>query len=242
MVDIAHVKAHYGISQRCIHRTVDVHVGDGHQLFHTVACQFLLVLLDRVETDGVDIIDGLGQSVGGYIVGRTSLKLKRQALESGFLPRHLVDHLTPTLIWRQLLQPLLLAIEHANACRSIHLMAAEGEEVAVHRLHIHLEVRRTLGSVHQHGDAMPMGNADDLLNGIDGSQHITHMRHADDLGTVGNQRFQLICTKNAVIRDRDMLDDNPPFHGLKLPADDVRVVLHLRHDHLVAWLHLRFAE
>ena len=60
-------------------------------------------------------------------------------------------------------------------------MAAEGEEVAVHRLHIDLEVGRTLGSVHQDGDAVSVSDADNLLDGIHRTQHVAHMGHADKL-------------------------------------------------------------
>ena len=104
--------------------------------------------LYHIEADGIDIVDGFCQSVGGHEIGRTSLELKGQAFEGGLLPRHLVDHLTPTLIRWQFLQPFLLAIKHANARGAIHLMSAEGKEVTVHRLHVHLEVRSTLGTVH----------------------------------------------------------------------------------------------
>ena len=39
-----------------------------------------------------------------------------------------------------------------------------------------------------------------------------------------------------------MFDNNSPFHRLQLPRNDVRMVLHLRHEYFVASLHLRLAE
>ena len=83
MVDIANVELYYSILLRCIHRTVDLHAVDGHQLLHAVAGEFLLVLLDGIKTDGFDIFDGFCQSVGSYIIGCASLELEWQALKSG---------------------------------------------------------------------------------------------------------------------------------------------------------------
>ena len=121
-------------------------------------------------------------------------------------------------------------------------MAAEGEEIAVHRLNIHLEVRRTLSPIHHDGDIMGMRHLNHLLHRIHRSKHIAHMGYTDDFSPFRNQRFQLIETKLAIIRNGDMLHFNPPFHRLQLPADDVRVMLHLCDSPLIALLHLRFAE
>ena len=63
-----------------------------------------------------------------------------------------------------------------------------------------------------------------------------------DFGSRRDQRFQLIHTQNTIIGDGDMLDNDTPFHGLKLPRYDVGMMLHLSDDHLIASLHLRFAE
>ena len=121
MMDVAHVEAddsifhtgdsppvirfatHRGDSpQEVTQRAVDMHIGDGLQLLHAVAGEFLLVLLDGVKADGIDIFYRFCQSVGGHIVGCAGLKLKRQTLKGGLLPRHLVNHFSPTLIRRQL--------------------------------------------------------------------------------------------------------------------------------------------
>ena len=107
--------------------------------------------------------------MSGDVVRRASLKLEGKALEGGLLPRHLIDHLTTTLIGRQLLEPFFFAIKHADACRTIHLMTTKGEEIAIHRLHIHLEVGRTLGTIHQDRDIVSVGHTDNLLHRINRS-------------------------------------------------------------------------
>ena len=116
------------------------------------------MLLDGIEANAVDVVDGGGQSVGGHIVGRAGLELEGQALEGGTLPRHLVDHLAATLIGRQTVEPLLLAIEHTDTRRTVHLMAAEGQEIAVELLHVYGKVRCTLRTVDQHRDAVLVGD------------------------------------------------------------------------------------
>ena len=58
-------------------------------------------------------------------------------------------------------------------------MTAEGKEIAVHRLHIHLEMGCALGTVHQDGNAVLMCNFHDFIDRIHRSQHIAHMGHAD---------------------------------------------------------------
>ena len=60
-------------------------------------------------------------------------------------------------------------------------MTTKGKEVAVHRLHIDLEMGCALGSIHHHRNAMLMSYLDNLLHRIDGSQHVTHMGYANQL-------------------------------------------------------------
>ena len=242
MVNLTHVETHYRIFLRGIHRAIDLQPINALELLHTVACEFLFMLLNGIKADGIDIFDGFGESMCSHIIGSSCLKLKRQTLESGLLPSHLVNHLTTTLIGRQFLKPFLLAIQHTDTRRTIHLMAAEGEKVTIHRLHIHLEMGCTLGTIHQDGDIMGMSRLDDLFHWIDRAQYIAHMGHTDDFGSRRDQRFQLIHTQNTIIGDGDMLDNDTPFHGLKLPRYDVGMMLHLSDDHLIASLHLRFAE
>ena len=66
-------------------------------------------------------------------------------------------------------------------------MTAEGEKVTIHRLHIHLEMGCTLGTIHQDGDIMGVSYLNNSLNGIHSTQNITNMRYTDDLSTRGNE-------------------------------------------------------
>ena len=155
-----------------------MHIGDGQKLFHAVAGEFLLVLLNGIEADIIDIVDGCSKTVGSHVVGCACFELKGQALKGSLFPCHLVNHLATTLIGRQLLKPLLLAIEHANARWAVHLMTTEGKEVAVHSLYVYTEVGRTLGTIHQDGNVVLVSNFDNVCNGIHRSQNIADMSDA----------------------------------------------------------------
>ena len=152
--------------------------------------------------------------MGGHIVGCASLEFERQALEGGLLPRHLVNHFATTLIGRQFLQPFLLAIKYANAGRSIHLMTTESKEVAVHCLHVNGHVGCTLCSIHEDGDAVSVGCLDDVLDRVDGAQHVTDMGDTDELSPVGDVSLDGIETQTPVISDGQMLHYDAVLLGL----------------------------
>ena len=137
------------------------------------------MLLDSIKANGIYIFNSLSQSVSSYVIRGSGLELEWQTLKCGLLPCNLINHLATALIWGQFLEPLLFSIEHTNACRTVHLMTAEGKEVAIHCLNIHLEVRRALGSINQNGDIMRVGNFYYLLNGINCTKHIAHVGHTD---------------------------------------------------------------
>ena len=121
-------------------------------------------------------------------------------------------------------------------------MTAKGKEVAVHCLHIYLEVWGALGTIHQHRDAVSMSRLDNLAYRIYCTQHIAHMSHTDELGTRRDKLLQLVEAQQAIISDGDMLYHNTSLHRLKLPRYDIGVMLHLCDNHLVALLHLTLAE
>ena len=68
------------------------------------------------------------------------------------------------------------------------------------------------------------------------------MSHADKLGLLADEPVELVEAENAVVGHGDVIDDDAALHGLKLPRDDVRVMLHLGDEHFVASLHLTIAE
>ena len=235
MMDVADKETHHGILLRSL--TDEPHPLDGAQLLHAIMGKVALMGCYAVETDALDIVDGNRQSMGGDIVGRACLKLQRRTLKSGALKTHRGNHLSPTLIGRQTVEPLLPAIKHTDARRTIHLMTAECEEVAAECLHVDLEVGRALRGVDEHRHAMLMSDADDVGDRIDGAQHIAHMSNADETSAVGEQLLILVHEELAAVADRDDTEADALACLQQLPRHDIGMVLHHRHDDLVALLH-----
>ena len=101
-------------------------------------------------------------------------------------------------------------------------MTTKGKEVAVHSQHIHLEMRCTLGTIHQNGDAVLVGYLNNFLYRVYRAQHIADMRYADQLRAIRYVCRDGIATyQTTVVCDRQMLDDNTPFLCLQLPGDNV---------------------
>ena len=63
---------------------------------------------------------------------------------------------------RHLRQQRLARIQHADAGRPVDLVAREGVEITVERLHIDTLVRDRLRTIGQHRNAAPVRLSDDL--------------------------------------------------------------------------------
>ena len=114
-----------------------------------------LVTSDGVHADAVEIIDGRAQADGRDDRRRAGLELGRQVARLEAIQQHAADHAPAAQERRHGLQQLALAVEHADARRPQHLVAAEDEEIDVQGLHVGLLVRHALGPVQQRQAARP---------------------------------------------------------------------------------------
>ena len=183
VMNITNQEAHYGILALLLTKKPDSI--DGSHLFHAVTGEFLLVLGDVIHAERRDIIDGFSQTMGSYIIRSTSLELERQLLESGLLEAYTLDHFATSLVRRQLLKPFFLAVKHTDTGRTIDLMTAESEEIAIHVLYIHCEMRSTLSTIHYHRHTMLVGNLNHLFHRIHRTEHVAHLGNAHDFGAFG---------------------------------------------------------
>jgi hypothetical protein len=71
---------------------------------------------------------------------------------------------------REHLEEVGFSIEGSDACGSEYLVTGKNEEVSIESLHVDREVRGRLGSVNQNMDTVCMGDLDDFLDRIDGSE------------------------------------------------------------------------
>ncbi len=98
------------------------------------------VLLDGLEPDGVEVVDGRPQGHGRYNRRRAGLELARQIERPKALQRHFLDHPSAAEERRHGLQQRQLAVKHADARGAQHFMSAEGQEIDVRGLHVDLHV------------------------------------------------------------------------------------------------------
>ena len=175
--------------------------------------------------------------MSGNIIGCSCLKLERKTLENCLLEAHALNHLSPTLVRRQAVEPVFLAIQHADTGRAVHLVTTEREEVAVHCLYVYGKVGRTLGTVNQHRHAVFMGNTYYLFHRIDRTEHVADVGHAHDFCPLSKQFLIFVEHKLALVCHRNDTYRNAFLGRLKLPGHDIGVVFHYRHNHFVVLLH-----
>ncbi len=180
--------------------------------------------------------------MGSYIVGRAGLKLQWRFLEGGLVETHVVYHLATTLVWRQTIKPLFLAIEHSYPRGAIHLVTAANIEIAIKLSDIYFYMRSTLRSVNYTRHAMVVGYLDNILHGVHRAKDIADMCHAHYLGLLVEKGLVCLNVKNAIVAHRDDAQPYALSPCRQLPRHNVGVVLHDRHYYLVARFHHGFGK
>ena len=120
-------------------------------------------------------------------------------------------------------------------------MAGEGEEIRAQLLHVHRHVRRALRAVHDHDRALFVRHGGDLLHRVLPAEDVRHLRHGDDLRALGNERFNLLKIHAAIRRALDKFQLRAGLAADHLPRQQIAVVLHDGHEHLIARLDVRQA-
>ena len=91
----------------------------------------LLVAMDRVETDGLQIVDGRRHGDGRDDGRRAGFELGGQLGRGEAVEPHFVDHAAAAQERRHRVEQRFFAVEDADARRAEHLVAAERQEVGV---------------------------------------------------------------------------------------------------------------
>ena len=120
-------------------------------------------------------------------------------------------------------------------------MAGEGKEIRAQILHVHWHVRCALRAVHDHDRALFVRHGSDFLHGVLPAEDVRHLRHGDDLRVLGDERFDLPEIHAAVGRALDELQLRTGLTADHLPRQQIAVVLHDGHKHLVTRLDVRQA-
>ena len=134
------------------------------------------------EVDGRAEADRLGDRRGA------GLELGRQLGRREAVEAHVGDHVAAAEERRHRVEQLLAAPQHADARRAAHLVAAEGDEVGVPRLHVGDVVRHVLAGVDDGQRAGGVGGVAQLPHRGDRAEHVAHRGEAERLGAVEQLR------------------------------------------------------
>ena len=93
----------------------------------------------------------------------------------------------------------LLAVEDADAGGAEDLVAGEGVEIGVERLHVHCHVRRGLRAVDQRHGAGGVRHVDDLFDRIDGAERVRDVRDGHHAGARIEQLLVLLQKEFAAL-------------------------------------------
>ena len=112
-------------------------------------------------------------------------------------------------------------------------MAGEGEEIRVQRLHIHRHMRGALRAVHDDHRALFMRHLRDFPHWIFAAQDVGNLRNGDDLRLVGEELLHLFQVQPPVRLALHELELRAGLLTDHLPRQQIAVVLHDGHQHLV---------
>ena len=190
-------------------------------LLNTVLGKLVLMGSNVFNAQLLDIVDGCGKTMGGNIIRCSCLEFERQAFEGSVFPRYTINHLSPTLIGWQTVEPLLFSIKHSDARRAIHFVTAEGKKITIEGLYINALMRCALCSVYHHGNTIPMSEFDDLGNRVDGTEHVAHMGDTHQTRSFVEQLFEGFKVEAVVVFHWNHPHLDSFFLRLQLPRNYV---------------------
>ncbi|OEI67394.1 hypothetical protein Cus16_2994 [Curtobacterium sp. ER1/6] len=215
-------------------RTDDADAGHRGEALEHALRELLLVGTDPLRADRLQVPDGLGECHGLGHRLRARLEALGSGHELGRLHRHGGDHRPARAERGQRVEELAPTPEHADAARSEHLVPGERGEVDAELLHVERTVRRRLAGVEHDEGAVLVRGGDDLRHGRDHAGDVRHVREGDDPGPVGDARGRVVGGPRAVVGDRHPAERRTGQGRELLPRDEVRVVLGLGDEYLVA--------
>ena len=136
----------------------------------------MFVARDVGNTDAIQIVDRRAQANRVGDIPRAGFKSLRRRLIEGLLEGHILNHVSPALPRRHLIQHFGLPINYTDAGRRKDLVPGEDIEVAVDGLHIDAHMRDRLRPIHQHASAVAMRCFDHFFHRHNRTQRIRDVR------------------------------------------------------------------
>ncbi len=193
-----------------------------------------LVLAHGVHADVHQVVRGDTEADRVGDRRRPRLELPGDLVELAPAQVDLADHLAAGQERRHRIEQLASRPQRPGAHRRQHLVAAEGIEVDAQVLHVDLEVRHGLRPIDEHERAGRVRHLGHLLDRVDGAQRVRDVGERHELWLEPEQDLEHVEAQDAVVGDRDELEVAVDLLDEELPRHEVRVVLHLGQDDLVA--------
>src|SRR5439155_1553349 len=159
-----------------------------------------------------------------------------QVVPLGAVDPHFLDHLAAAATWLEAVENGPPAVHDADAGRAQHLVRREHVEVTSQRGHIDPHVRSRLSPVDDRDRVDRPRPPDDVHDWGDRPQNVGHVGERDHARPRREQTIEGGQVEHAVGENRHRLDDGAAIAGDQLPRDQVRMVLELGDDDLVASL------
>ena len=118
------------------------------------------------------------------------------------LEAHGEDHVATALPRRHGLEQRLAAVEHADAGGAVQLVAGEGIEIAIERLHVDALMRHRLRAIEQHRYPARVRKRNDLLHRQNRAEGIRDVRRRYEPGARGQPFRELLERHLAAQVDR----------------------------------------
>ena len=198
------------------------------QAFERVRGDLTFVRGDLIHPDRAQVLRGGAEP--DCLSDRRSTRLEavgRRGIRRAGHGDHL-DHLPTTQEWWQRSQQLIASPEHPDACRANHLVTSEGDQIRAERSHVHRQLRNGLRGIDDNGGTNFMTEGSDPTDRVDGAQHVRHMRHRNDLGSLVQQplRGSLVQVEPPLVGHVEPAQHSTGTLCQELPRDDVGMVLH----------------
>ena len=196
--------------------------------------ELALVGADVVHAEVHQVLGGHAQPDRVADGRRAGLELPGDLVELAAPQVDLADHLAAGEERRHRLEQLASRPQRTRTHRPEHLVAAERVEVAADLLDVDRDVRHGLRPVHQDQRPCRMRHLGHLADRVDRAERVADMGERDELRLEPEQHLEHVEAEDAVVGDRDELEVAVLLLDEELPRDEVRVVLHLGQDDLVA--------
>ena len=203
-----------------------------------VAGEHLLVVVDRVDADGLEVVDCGAEPGGLDDRHRAGFELPGNFVRCVAVLADVEDHLAAAEERRHRLEQLGSGPEPTDTARPEHLVASEADEVGVPVRDIDRAMGDGLGGVDERERTGRVCRLDEGRDVVDSAQHVRHRGEREQLGAV-EELVEVGHVEAVVVSERDPAHVDAALGREDVPGHDVRVMLHLGEQHGVALLEVR---